>query len=241
MDAVITAGGRVGPPLADLIGTTVKALAVVDGMTMLERAIAAARDAGAQRIAVVCGEEARRTCANLVDATVDEAESGAENVRRALAVFDRDILYLTSDLPFIRASAVTDFLARVPRGAIAMPLANAGAYESRFPDAPAHATVIGGERIANGSAFWIPTGAAAAITSAAQRFFDARKSLLRMARLLGPQLMFKHATRRLRIADIERRAARVFGFPTHAIRDCAPELCFDVDDLTDYRYACGNG
>ena len=134
-----------------------------------------------------------------------------------------------------------EFLDRTPPGTIAMPLADAVAYESRFANAPAHATVIGGERVANGSAFWIPTGAALRITEVSQRFFHARKSLLRMATLLGPQLLFKFAMRQLRIADIERRASAVFGVPTLAIRDCAPELCYDVDDLADYRYACEHG
>jgi hypothetical protein len=42
----------------------------------------------------------------------------------------------------------------------------------------------------------------------------------------------------LRIADIERRAESVFGVRAAAIRDTAPGLCYDVDTLEDYRYAC---
>jgi len=242
MDAVITAGGRVGPPFAGIIGTTVKALAVVGGASMLERAIAAARGAGARQVAVIGGHEVRSSCGHLIDRFVDEAPSGSENVRRALNVFvDSEFLYLTSDLPFISALALRSFMDRVPAGAIGMPLADADAYETRFPDAPAHAAVIGGERVANGSAFLIPARAASVIRSIAQQFFNARKNVVRMACLLGPQLLFKYALRRLRILDIETRAAVVLGFPAHAIRDCAPELCYDVDDLGDYQYACDHG
>ena len=205
---------------------------------MLEHAITSARAVGAERIAVVGGDEVRHQCGALVDRVIPEHSSGAENVRRALAAFEGDIIYLSSDLPFINGSALGEFLNRVPPRTIAMPLADAEAYESRFPNAPAHATVIGGERVANGSAFFIPAGAATRITEVSQQFFDARKSLLCMATLLGPQLLFKFALRRLRIADIERRASAALGFPTSAIRDCAPELCYDVDDLRDYEYAC---
>jgi hypothetical protein len=216
-------------------------LAGIGGLTMLERAIAAARAVGAERIAVIGGDEVRERCGALVDRVIAEHSSGAENVRRALAAFEGDVVYLSSDLPFINGSALEEFLDRVPPGMIAMPLADAAAYESRFPNAPAHATVIGGERVANGSAFMIPAGAARRITQVSQQFFDARKSLLRMATLLGPQLLFKFALRQLRIADIERRASAVLSVPARAIRDCAPELCYDIDDLDDYRYACEHG
>ena len=208
---------------------------------MLEHAIAAARDAGAKRVAVVCGDEARGRIQSLVDCVIPEHESGAENVRSALTAFDDDVLYLSSDLPFITGSTVKDFLNRVPPRTIAMPLADAAAYESRFPHAPAHATVIGRERVANGSAFVIPSGAAPRIVNVSEQFFNARKSLIRMAVLLGPQLLLKFTLRRLRIADIERRASDALGFPTRAIRDCAPELCYDIDDLGDYQYACEHG
>ncbi|MBV8688656.1 MAG: NTP transferase domain-containing protein, partial [Candidatus Eremiobacteraeota bacterium] len=225
---MITAGGRVGPPLCSKIGTTVKALAVIRGTTMLERAIIAAREAGADRVAVVCGDEARAKCAPLIDHVIREKQSGAENVRSALSAFAGDVLYLSSDLPFISAQVLRDFLDRVPRGAIAMPLADAAAYESRFPGAPSHATVVGHERVANGSVFMLPAGAAHKIISVAERFFDARKSLPRMAVLLGPQMLIKYGLKRLRITDIEQRATRVLGLRALAIRDCAPELCYDI-------------
>ena len=234
---MITAGGRVGAPFCEKIGTTVKALAVVGGTTMLERAITAARGVGAQRIAVVCGFEVRERYGSLIDRVIPEHESGAENLRSALHAFDGDLLYLSSDLPFITAAQLRDFLGRVPASAIAMPLADATAYEGRFPDAPAHATAIGRERVANGSVFMLPSGAASRIVAVAEQFFNARKSLLRMATLLGPRLLAKYACGMLRIADVERRASTVLGFPVHAIRDCAPELCYDVDDFDDYLYA----
>ena len=33
-------------------------------------------------------------------------------------------------------------------------------------------------------------------------------------------------------------AARTLRVPATGLRDCAPELAFDVDTLDDYRYAC---
>ncbi|MBV8246638.1 MAG: NTP transferase domain-containing protein [Candidatus Eremiobacteraeota bacterium] len=238
MNAAITAGGRVDGKLRDLMGTPVKALARVDGRTLLERAISAARQAGAEKIAVVGGAEVRAACANSVEMIVDERPSGAQNVHGALFAWPQEpLLYLSSDLPYLSGEAVREFLERAQPDAIAMPLADAQAYAKRFPSAPAHAVTIGGERVANGSVFFIPQGAAYAIDAAAQRFFRARKSLVKMAMLLGPELLWKFLVRRLRIADIERKAARELGFGVFAIRDSAPELCFDIDTEADFAYA----
>lgn len=238
MHAVITAGGRVDGAFADAIGTRVKALATCGGTSMLFKAIAAARSAGAQRIAVVGGDEVREAVAGSVDDIIAEASDGAENVHSALRFFGEEpLLYLSSDMPYIDGCYVLEFLNRAGRDAVAMPLADAAVYEARFPGAADHATVIAHERVANASVFFIPRGGAPLIDDVAQRLFTARKSLPRMAVLLGPALLVKFALKRLTIGDVERRAAQLLGLPVRAVRDCAPELCFDVDTFEDYRYA----
>ena len=238
MHAVITAGGRVCPEFAAQIGTPVKALARVGGVTLLDRAIAAARSAGIEQLALVGGKEVRAHARDAVDVFIDEGSTGAANVHLALSAFpDKTLLYLTSDLPFVCDAAVREFLKRVPPASLAMPLAAAAAYERRFPSAPDRATTIGGERITNGCVFVIPAGVAPVIDGVAQKLFTARKDLFGMATLLGPALLVKFAMRRIRIADVERKAVALLGCPVVAVRECAPELCFDVDTIDDYRYA----
>ncbi len=238
MRAVITAGGRVTEDFSAAIATDVKALAPLRGKTLLRRAIDAARDAGAEKVAVVGGSAVRESCAHLVDDVIEEANSGAENVRLALSAYpDHDALYLSSDLPYVSGPALLAFLHRVPRNTLAIPVASARAYEHRFPGASDHTTKLGAERIANGSVFFIPRGAGPVVLGVAQRLFDARKSAFRMGWLLGPALLAKFVLRRLCIHDIEVRATQTLGIAAAAVRDCAPELCFDVDTLADYRYA----
>ncbi len=71
----------------------------------------------------------------------------------------------------------------------------------------------------------------------AERLFAARKSRLAMAGLLGPKLLLRFVCGTLQIADIEARAYEHMRLHARAVRDAAPELCFDVDDIDDYRYA----
>jgi CTP:molybdopterin cytidylyltransferase MocA len=224
---------------AKCIGTSVKALARIGNRSMLGAVIDAARAAGAGRIAVVGGDEVRAVCAGTVDAIVQESESGSVNLQRALGAWggEGELLYLTSDMPFVSTAALRKFIDAVPRDSLAIPITDCASFELRFPGAPPFGTAIGGERIVNGGAFWIPAGAAKRVESLAVRFFNARKSIPRMAMLLGPALCIRFALRRVSIAGLEREAQRKLGIAALAIREAPPELAYDVDTLDEYLYA----
>lgn len=238
MYAVITAGGRVGPDFAAAIGTDVKALAPLGAGRLIDPAIRAARALDVEAIAVIGGAEVRSYCGDRVDIVIDAAEDGVENIRRALHAFPFErLVYLTSDLPFIDGNGLRDFVTRGTGTAVAMALANADAYDATYPAAPSHAVSLGRERLANGSVFALDRAALAPLERVAGQFFRARKSLLRLAMLLGPVLCLRFAMKRLTIAAIEARARSVLGVDARAIRDCNPGLCYDVDDLADWTYA----
>jgi GTP:adenosylcobinamide-phosphate guanylyltransferase len=238
MVAAIIAGGRVDGELAAALGTPIKALARVGAGTLLDMAIAAARGGGAARVAVIGGAEVRDHCASAVDAVVDESVDGGENLRRAFGeAVDAPLLLLASDLPFVAAASIAAFLAAARGAGLAMPLADADAYRAAFPGAPAHHTNLAGERVVNGSVFYFGPGVATRVLSVAQQLFAARKNSLGMARLLGAPLLVRFALGRLRVEDIEARAFERLGLRARAVRGSAPDLCYDVDTLTDYRYA----
>ena len=241
MKAVITAGGRINGAFAELAGTGVKALARVRGITMLQRIIDALRAAGVNRLAVVGGEEVRAACGGLVERFVDESLSGSENLVRALSAWPEDdtpLLYATSDLPYVDSDAVCDFLSRVVPGTLAVPLADFQRFAARFPGAPPFGVTLARERVVNGGLFSIPRGSSEKLAAIARRFFDARKRPWRMASLVGPLTLVRFLSGRLSVAHLEAMAARVLGVPGSAVRNCAPELAFDVDVAVEYRYAC---
>ena len=241
--AVITAGGRVDGEFARALGTGVKALAPFAGSTLLERTIRAARQIGIERIAVIGGAEVRLACSDLVERVIDESPSGAENLLRALHAWDDGppLLYLTSDMPFIDGRSLSAFLSAAKHGALAMPLTEWSDFASRFPGAPPFGITLAGECVINGGAFSIPAGAAPAIEAFAVKFFDARKSVWKMARLTGPALLLQFVFRRLGVADLEAHAARLLGIPAHAVRNAPAELAYDIDVYEEYRYALTRG
>jgi CTP:molybdopterin cytidylyltransferase MocA len=194
---------------------------------------------GLAEIAVVAGPEVAAHVHGSGVRTIDAAADGAANVVLALDAWPAgDLIFATSDLPFVDDVALAAFVASSRGRALTLPLADGDAYERAFPGAPPHVTSIGGERVANGSVFFIAERARTPLRAIAGRFFNERKSLLGMARLLGPALLLRFLVRRLHIADVERRARAVLGIDAVAVRDSSPALCFDVDTLDDYRYAC---
>ena len=92
----------------------------------------------------------------------------------------------------------------------------------------------------NGGAFVLPGAACGAVERLATEFFDARKSVWRMARLAGPALLARFLFRRLGIAQLEARAQHLLGVRAKAIRNVPPELAYDVDTFEEYRYAAAH-
>ncbi len=239
MKAVITAGGRIAGEYAREAGTTVKALVRVRGTTMLDRIIEALREVGATRIAVVGGNEVRSACSARVECIVDEARSGSANLVKALRAWPDDgepLLYATSDMPYVDADAVADFLGRVPIGHVALPLAEADAFSKRFPGCPPFGITLARERVVNGDVFYVPPGLLERVERIAARFFDARKHPWQMAQLVSGRVLVRFLLGRLRIEDLEVHGQRELGVPARAIRGCKPELAFDADTIADYRY-----
>ncbi len=237
--AVVTSGGRVDGAFASAIGTGIKALAPLGSGRLIDPVLAAVRGCGIGEVAVVGGPEVAAHLAGSGITHVAAADDGATNVLRALDAWDGgDLLFATSDLPFVTAAALGAFLAASRDFALTMPLAAGDAYEAAYPGAPPHITALAGDRVAGGSVFFIAAAARAPLRRVAGRFFNARKSLIGMARLLGPALLLRFLLRRLRIADVESRARAALGVDVAAIRDAAPALCYDVDTFEDYRYAC---
>jgi len=242
MRAVVTAGGRIDGEFALAAGTQVKALAPVRGVTMLRRMLEALRACGITEIAVVGGEDVRAACASSVERFVNESPSGSENLLRALRAWpdSERLIYATSDLPYVTAATVLDFLQRVGQGTLAVALAEYGAFAARFPGAPPFGITLARERVVNGGVFSIPQGATAKLAAVATRFFKARKQPWRMASLVGPAVLVRFLSGRLRVGDLESMALHVLQVPAQALRGCAPELAFDVDTIDEYRYACAH-
>jgi GTP:adenosylcobinamide-phosphate guanylyltransferase len=239
MRAVITAGGTLEGAFAHAAGTRVKALAPFGARTLLDVALDACAQSGIDGVAVVGGPEVRAHLRGTGVGVIDAVEDGGTNVLRALDAWRGErFAYLTSDLPFADGAGLRDLIGRSAPFAMTMGLTAVGAFDARFPGAPPSGVTLRGERVVNACAFVLAPEALEPVRSLATRFFDARKSLFALARLLGPGLCLRFLTKRLGVDDVEAYARRVLRVSVGAVRDTDPGLCYDVDTLEEYRYAC---
>lgn len=248
VDVILPAGGRISGEFAREAGAEAKALIRLGGWTILERTLATlAATARVGRTVIVGPEEVRSIAAAYsIDAALPEAGSGPGNVMRGLqwlrdANGDQSgtrVLILTTDLPFLTPEAIVRFLDACPSDAdICVPVVNRDEFEKRFCYPAARYLHLQDGEWMIGCAFLVDPAAFIGNRGLIESVFAARRSRLRMVRLLGPRFVLRFLTRRLTVRQIEERCLHMLGCTGRSIGGAGPELAFDIDYPEDYRYA----
>jgi len=175
-----------------------------------------------------------------------ETSSGIGNILRGLewvrganeGACSEPVLILTTDLPFLTADAITGFLdACPPEMELCAPVLSRQEFEARFTRSDSRYVSLRDGDWTIGCAFLIRPQAVFKNRVMIERVFAARRSQLGMARLLGPLFVLRFLTRRLSVNQVETKCLQLLGCAGVGIRGCAPELAFDIDYVSDYRYA----
>lgn len=243
-DVVIPAGGTIDADYAALIGTPHRPLAPLgrERRPILQHVINELRGSGSVRRVIAVAPEAVQQAVSGVDQWLTAGTNGAENIRAGLAAADPDApaLVCASDLPLLTAESVSDFLLRCrPEAQIAAGLVRAEAYNQMFPDAPPSQFVRLTDTgpVTMSGLFLVHPQLLTRQAALFETLFAARKAQWRMARLLGPRLLWGWATHRLSLYDITTRAETLLAAPVQVILDISPVLAYDTDTADDYTYA----
>jgi hypothetical protein len=70
-----------------------------------------------------------------------------------------------------------------------------------------------------------------------ERVFSSRKSLIKLASLLGWRFVVKMLSRRLSVDDCVRRGSQIIGCDCRVVVDSPPEIALDLDNISDYNFA----
>ncbi|MCL6473979.1 MAG: NTP transferase domain-containing protein [Firmicutes bacterium] len=254
---VVTAGGRIAR--ADFLSSSlpeasaaaedyagegrhvlIKALLKTGRRALLEIVLDAVRATGlAERTVIVGSAELQHWLNPPHETLVPELSEAHENLIAGLEAVKEypRALYLTSDLPFVTADAIKRFVDACPPDAqLCYAIARREAFDARFPDSPStYARLRDGEFVA-GCAMMVEPAALLARAEWIRQVAQRRKSLWRLALLAGWHVLWKYATRQLRVADVERRAEQLLGMRCRAV-ECDPELAYDIDTPQEYEYA----
>lgn len=242
VDAILPAGGRISGSFAAEAGSEIKALIEIGGRTLIDHAIGALRATHEVDRIVVIGPE--DVAARDADMVLPEGETGPSNIYCGLDWLresnseTKRVLILTTDLPFVTSGAVTGFLDVCPKDAdLCVPAIRREEFEGRYPGATSTYVKLRDGEWTLGCAFLVDAKAVAENRAHIDRGFNARKSQIAMARLLGPLVITRFLTRGLEIRHIEERCRRILGCTGAAVLGCDPALAFDIDELDDLQYA----
>ena len=240
-DAVILAGGVASAEMSALTGTPLRALFPFHGKPFVQWVFEALRDCPeVGRIAVI-GPPELSDCPGLAaaDFILPERESLTANLFagvEALAPQQR-VLITASDNPLLSTAAFQDFLSRVPPDAgLAYPYLPHARFLERFPHATNIAIRLRGGRYIGGDCVLIRSEAVEPLRTAITAMVDARKSLVKVLRLLGPAFVARFAARRVTPEDVEKRVSQITDVTFRLVPDCDPVFAIDIDDPEDWEY-----
>ncbi len=152
---------------------------------------------------------------------VDNGIAGVNSFRN-----DRSVLVTTGDLPALTPEAVDDFISQsLGRNSdFSYPLVRKEDMLAQFPGSERTFVKIAGGRVTGGNMMVLSPQLVEQAGEIGQRFFDTRKSPLKMARVVGLRFMYKMAVGTLDPADVEAKLGELLGGTCAAIYT---PPCFD--------------
>ncbi|MGQ9525719.1 MAG: nucleotidyltransferase family protein [Armatimonadota bacterium] len=237
---IVLAGGRASDKMQKATNQPILPLVEIAGRPMLSYVIdALARSQSVSGIWVVGPAELRPILAPAV--WVQEAGSMLDNIRAGISACRPDafVLLCTADVPFLTPEAVDDFVSRaVASGAdMCYPIVAKEVVLARYPVMRRTFVRTRDGAFTGGNMVVLRTSFFPALAPAVERVRTARKSPLRLAAVLGPIVILRLVTGTASVADIEARAAKLFGGSLRALVTDYAEIAADVDDPSDLKVA----
>jgi CTP:molybdopterin cytidylyltransferase MocA len=242
MPAIVPAGGTIDGRFQELAGTTLRCLAPMGGDTVLQIVVSALKRTEFAAPIVAAVPDGTPVDVTGVDSWTASADLGTQSIRNCLALVEdaERILICTSDLPFITAQAITEFVNRAsPESDICIGLVTSRDYNAAFPGSPASIFLPLREcgPVTIGCLFLLKLDAVKRIDPWLDKLFSARKSLFQSASLLGPKVVFQLISKQLSIRSLRERARQLAGIDIDVLIGVSPVLAFDIDTPEDYEYA----
>lgn len=251
VDAVVLAGGVERGPLAAQTGVLHRALLEVGGEPIVRRLAAALRGSvEVDRVALVAPPPVQAEVGDeAVDFRVPAGDSFVENIVNGVSASDpgnESVLVVTGDLPFLTPEAVNDFVRQsLASGAeVTYAIIPRESCERRFPGGHRTYVRLREGTFTGGNAVMLSRGFVARQRELLGRLYASRKNPLRLAGLLGVPFIVGLLTHRLRLPQLEARAAALVGARVAAIITAFADIGFDVDkpeDLALARRVAGGG
>lgn len=241
VNALILAGRANDGVFKEVSPATNEALIDIGGRAMVDYVLdAAARAATVNRILVVGREDVRPHLPQGVE-FLQGGSDVIDNVvlgTRALGA-DRPVLVLTSDIPFVTGEVIDTFVRQcLARPAdLHYPAISREVNERRFPGVRRTYAKLREGVYTGGNVFLVNPRLVPDLAGKAKAFVAARKSVPKMAALLGPGFVLKLLLGTLSLEELEVKVSAMFGIKGAVVVSASPEIGVDVDKLSDLELA----
>jgi molybdopterin-guanine dinucleotide biosynthesis protein A len=248
MDAIILAGGEIPSGLGESLSASVlefaqgeRALLPLQDRPAIFWLLESLRDVEAVDHIIVVGQKKTlellpQWWPNAIGVPAQETLSA--NVLAGIdAAHSSSVIIMTCDIPLATSQTWNDFLGKVFKGnwEAAYPIVRSETMESTFPGGKrTYASVTDG-RFTGGNAFVLPRACRPALEKVLEAAYNARKNPFKLAGLLGMQFIIKAATKRLSIADVEKKISKILNCRAGAVEMEDAAIAFDIDKITDYN------
>lgn len=225
-----------------------KALLNVGGRSILTSTIETLRSIDQiNRIVVVGSDQILDNArASGIDGYVSPGKSAPDNILRGFQWLQQQserptnrVLVVTADMPFLTSSSLMAFLDSCPDDAdLALPIIKKEDFNREYPEYEAIYVRLKDGEITPGCAYLLRSDLIPALHQRLESLFSARKSQIRSAIIAGPEIALRFITRNLAVSHIVHRVESLLNCRAFPVLGSAPELAFDIDNQSDYEYAC---
>ena len=241
VDAVILAGAPNDGQLKEVSPERWEAAIPIQGKPMVNYVIEALQNSSRiAKIVVVAPLEIQGDLTPGV-MVVEAGCSLTENIFRGMDVLQKEnpVLFVTSDIPFVHAEAIDDFLDRCEEleGEIFYPLVSREANEQLYPEAVRTYFTLKEGSFTGGNVRLAEPQAVINSRWIMDQVFERRKKPFMIIRMLGLFFILKFCLKKLTLRELERRASEILGHSGVSIISPYPELGTDVDKPSDLALA----
>lgn len=188
-------------------------------------------------IGLVGPHSLQRPCVTLAPMAEDLFGNILQGLKTAPPATDQ-VLFVTSDIPWISGPIIETFLQRAPRDVdVVYPVIPKAVVESRFPGTKRTYIRLQDGVFTGGNIFLAKVAALPGLKERAEVLLGHRKSPWKLARDVGPGLLLRLITGGLSLDEVQRRVGKILGISGCALIFPYAEVGVDVDKPEDLSLA----
>ena len=200
LSAIVLAGGSPKEPLAQHFAVPSKAYAPYQGRALIDYVLSGLESCPAVSDIVVVSpqKEAHGNANGKPCRAVDSGESLTASLRNGLEQrpFQRDVLLITADLPFVTGEQLDDFCASAPASDLVYPIFSRGVMRERFPQFKRTYVDLKEGAVTGGNALLLRSSAISKLLPFVEAAYQKRKNPLALAQMFGWDIVLQLLLRR---------------------------------------------